>query len=339
MDSLLCDEVWLTENSKSDSRHNVNGCFYTTKEDCREAFEICLQKELSYMPESGYRDHLQSSGLSLARFRAMLWLAKSQSRLNLSCQSVFNAANYFDRFLSSKQCKGWKYWMFELLAIACLSVASKFGETAHPFHEIQMEDLDHSFQSNLIQWMELTLLKTLGWRLGSVTAYSYIELLMSNFIDTLSSFLLGELTTRVNELLLGALSDSELVEFRPCTIAISAVKCVIKELELPSTANSHLAYINSLIPGDQKDDIIKCHKILEGKLAYPLLLHNSMDRRRYCICPPSPVTVLKREQVEACGCQGDHLSLFKMPNLKSSNMIKWKREVDHDQCDEIGTEL
>ncbi|KAI8560530.1 hypothetical protein RHMOL_Rhmol04G0263600 [Rhododendron molle] len=309
MDSLLCDEVWLTENSKSDSRHNVNGCFYTTKEDCREAFEICLQKELSYMPESGYRDHLQSSGSSLARFRVMLWLAK-----------------------------GWKYWMFELLAIACLSVASKFGETAHPFHEIQMEDLDHSFQSNLIQWMELTLLKTLGWRLGSVTAYSYIELLMSNLIDTLSSFLLGELTTRVSELLLGALSDSELVEFRPCTIAISAVRCVIKELELPSTTNSHLAYINSLIPGDQKDDIIKCHKILEGKLAYPLLLHNSMDRRRYCICPPSPVTVLKREQVEACGCQGDHLSLFRMPNLKSSNM-KRKREVDHDQCDEIGTEL
>ncbi|KAG5553954.1 hypothetical protein RHGRI_011726 [Rhododendron griersonianum] len=196
MDSLLCDEIWLTENSKSDSRaRNVNGCFYTTKEDCREAFEICLQKELSYMPESGYRDHLQSSGLSLARFRVMLWLAK-----------------------------GWKYWMFEVLAIACLSVASKFGETAHPpFHEIQ-------------------------------------------------------------------------------------------------------------------DDIIKCHKILEGKLAYPLLLHNSMDRRRYCICPPSPVTVLKREQVEACGCKGDHLSLFKIPNLKSSNM-KRKREVDHDQCDEIGTEL
>lgn len=74
-----------------------------------------------------------------------------------------------------------------------------------------MEDLDHSFQSNLIQQMELTLLKTLGWRLGSVTAYSYIELLMSNFIDTLSSFLLGELTTRVSELLLGALSGKKQV--------------------------------------------------------------------------------------------------------------------------------
>lgn len=74
---------------------------------------------------------------------------------------------------------------------------------------LQMEDLDHSFQSNLIQWMELTLLKTLGWRLGSVTAHSYIELLMSNFIDTLSSFLLGELTTKVSELLLGALSGKK----------------------------------------------------------------------------------------------------------------------------------
>lgn len=28
--------------------------------------------------------------------------------------------------------QGWRYWMFELLSIACLSVASKFHETSPP---------------------------------------------------------------------------------------------------------------------------------------------------------------------------------------------------------------
>jgi hypothetical protein len=68
-----------------------------------------------------------------------------------------------------------------------------------------MEDLGHSFESTTIQWMELTLLKALEWRLGSTTAYSYIELLMYS-IDSLKPHLHEEITTRVTDLLLGAIS-------------------------------------------------------------------------------------------------------------------------------------
>ncbi|XP_057513909.1 putative cyclin-D7-1 [Actinidia eriantha] len=338
VDSLLCDEVWLTSptaanhshaTAKSKSAESDSGCtFYMSKEDCEHAFAICFQKEVTYMPQCGYKDHLQSCGLVLARFRAMQWLLKSQSRLNLSCQTVFNAANYFDRYLSMNQCTGWKYWMVELLAIACLSVASKFGETAHPpLHEIQMEVLDHSFQSSLIQRMELTLLKALGWRLGSITAYSYIELLMCD-IDkySLNSLALGQLTTKVTELLLGTLSDSKFLEFRPGVIAISALRCVIKE-SLPSTKMSNLTSLSRLIPQHQKDDLIKCYKIMEEKLAHQF--HNSIAQRSrysYC-CPPSPVTVLTMEQVEMCNFSV-HTPIFKIHGfecLKSSKM-KRKRE-------------
>ncbi|CAL5422603.1 unnamed protein product [Camellia sinensis] len=244
MDSLLCDEVWLTTSPTTTIlNHDYGGSFYTTKEDSQQAFDICLQKEIGYMPESQYQDHLQSSGLILARFRAMQWLLK-----------------------------GWKYWMVELLAIACLSVAYKFGETTHlPLHEIQMEDLDHSFQSSLIQRMELTLLKTLGWRLGS---------------------------------------NSKFVEFRPCVVAISALRCVIQD-SLPSpTYNAHLDHITRLIPEDQKDDLIKCHKIMEEKMVWP----------------SSPVTVLKMEynwQVDLSLFNKMHG--FNINQLKSSKM-KRKRE-------------
>ncbi|KAL6998351.1 hypothetical protein U1Q18_008475 [Sarracenia purpurea var. burkii] len=225
--SLLCDEVWLTtipptptildhnqtpDKSRSDS---YSGSLYTDKdkeEDWEQALNVCLEKELGYMPEPGYQDRLQLSGMVLSRFRVIQWLVKSQSRLNLLCQTVFNAANYFDRFVSMNQCK--------------------------------MEDLDHSFQSGLIQRMELTLLKTLEWKLGSITPYSYIDLLMCD-IESTNSFLLGDLTSRLTELLLDTLLDYEFLGFRPAVIAISAVRCVIGG-SLPST------YMTRLIPEDQK---------------------------------------------------------------------------------------
>lgn len=70
---------------------------------------------------------------------------------------------------------------------------------------LKMEDLGHSFQSRKIQQMELALLEALGWRLGSPTAYSYVELLMRS-IDSLKPHVHEELTTRVTGLLLGAIS-------------------------------------------------------------------------------------------------------------------------------------
>lgn len=100
----------------------------------------------------------------------LISIFQSRSRLNLSLETVFSAANYLDRFISMNQwhvrnnefwnsfflCsfsnyfwtenfllkytwQGWKYWMVELLSVACLSVASKFTESFTPsFDEIQV---------------------------------------------------------------------------------------------------------------------------------------------------------------------------------------------------------
>ncbi|OMO97236.1 hypothetical protein COLO4_14758 [Corchorus olitorius] len=126
MENLLCDEVWLSSSSSSSNSpgrttpdvhhshdHERERCilikgfddsFYSTKEDSEQAFSICLEKELSYMPEPGYLDYLQSNNLVFPRFRAVQWLIKTCSRLNLSAGTIFSAANYLDRFLSMSQC-------------------------------------------------------------------------------------------------------------------------------------------------------------------------------------------------------------------------------------------
>ncbi|KAE8687007.1 hypothetical protein F3Y22_tig00111027pilonHSYRG00727 [Hibiscus syriacus] len=80
MDDLLCDEVWLSSPETEYCRLKDNGyadSFYTTKEDSEQAIVICLEKELSYMPEPGYLDYLLSSNLVFARFRAVQWLIKA----------------------------------------------------------------------------------------------------------------------------------------------------------------------------------------------------------------------------------------------------------------------
>ena len=85
-----------------------------------------------------------------------------------------------------------------------------------------MEDLEHSFRSSTIQQMELTLLEAIGWRLGSTTAYSYVELLMWS-TDSMKPYPHEEFITRVTELLLGAISG----------ICIIFIYCVINMRLMP----------------------------------------------------------------------------------------------------------
>ncbi|KAH0638421.1 hypothetical protein KY285_035007 [Solanum tuberosum] len=195
------------------------------------------------MPKIGYVKFIKENCfIENARFKAIHWLIKSQRRWNLSFGTVFGAASYLDQFISLNKCQEWKYWMFELLSIACLSVASKFHETSPPqLLELQMEGVGHLFESTMIQRMELALLETLGWRLNSTTPYSYIELFQWS-INSLKT---------VNDLLLRILLDAKFLEFRPCVIAQSVVTCISEDLSL-LIDDSCFNNFTRLIPQDQK---------------------------------------------------------------------------------------
>ncbi|XP_017222376.2 putative cyclin-D7-1 [Daucus carota subsp. sativus] len=315
MDSLFCTEehVWLMmspaaavpdQTSFNTSETNINTtCVYSSgSQDFEEAFELYLQKEQTYMPQPGYVDRLELDRfISFCRRRAIHWLIQTRRRLNLSPETVSNAVNYLDRFISLNQCHGWKYWMVALLSVACLSIASKFGETSPPLLlDIQVEGLDHTFQPKLIQEMELKLLQTVHWRLNCKTPYSYVELMIRDF-----DFFTDELLTRVTDLLLLALClDCKLLTFRPSVIALCMLRCLPEKL-IPSAYSSHLAHFVNLIPQDQMESLIKCHKIMDSRLIDHL--YNILSSE-----PPygssSPVTVLNMAPlVERCDPQVDEL--------------------------------
>ncbi|XP_075510186.1 putative cyclin-D7-1 isoform X2 [Primulina tabacum] len=319
MESLLCNEVWLMNpllaQEDADDFHaknhavHVNSCFYSSKPDFEEVVGIFLEKESSYMPDIGYSKLLNSSSLiSTARFTAVSSLLKSQRRMNLSPGTVFNAVNYLDRFISmTRECQGWKSWKFELLSTACLSVASKLNEsTTFPLHEFQMENSQQdSFSPGLIQQMELTLLKTLAWRMDCSTPFSYIELMICS-IDSLNKTRLDDLISRVTQLLLDAVIDYKFLEFRSSVIAMSAVRCIYEN-------NASITPLNTMIPQKHMDDLIRCQKMMEKLWFKDHHSGNSL----------SPVTVLKVELYNCYDYRVD-LSLLKMPRV---NIIrKRKRE-------------
>ncbi|KAL6133176.1 hypothetical protein ACLB2K_065413 [Fragaria x ananassa] len=330
--SLLCDEVWPSSPLPTAKNYMIDcetlSMYARSKRDYDESFTICLEKEMSYMPQPNYVEYLCSIHLVIARFKSIQWFIKSISRLNLSLGTVFYAANYLDRFISMNHCNTWKYWMVELLSIACLSIASKFNDTSSPtLLEIQMEDLDYSFDSSTIQRMEMMVLEALGWRLASTTAYSYLELMLSLVSLDPGSFkpqIQEQLISRFNSLLLGSISDSKLLEFRPSVVAISALSCSLDKSLISSTASdTYLACATSLLDNDQKAELVKCQKIMEAQSVADDCLYNLLAHGVFHFCPSSPTTVLLKEKINLSQYHVD-FSVFNMraPNVDTAESTR-----------------
>ncbi|KAI4331705.1 hypothetical protein MLD38_029862 [Melastoma candidum] len=298
-EDLLCHEKWSAVMSPLG---NVDGkaggsCESrdadVSEEEFDHAVKICLEKEVGYMPGPGYAEMVREKDLVFARVRVMHWFIKSRSRLRLAHETIFLAANCFDRFISIFRSQEWEYWMLELLAISCLSVSAKFTEAVivPSLHEIQMEDLDHSFEHSAIQKIELTLLQTLGWRLSATTAYSYAE-----FLEFEPTFLCNN---RVHTLLLRPLLDIELIKFRPSVIAAAAISlsCAITDGESSDASLPKL--IGKIIPNeDQMGEVLECQRQMQRS-------SSNLGCLDY-YAPSSPVTVLGASRIDVKGTMADH---------------------------------
>ncbi|URE11980.1 Cyclin, N-terminal domain [Musa troglodytarum] len=192
-------------------------------EDRDDILRDLLRREHRYLPCHDYSHQLhRSSYLPAARTRAMQYIILVCNRLDLATGTAFNAVNYLDRFISMNCTVRWEDWMMELLSVACLSIASKMDEVSMPsLHDLQMEELGHSFEARTIQQMELTVLKTLDWRLACITPYTYVEVFTWG-----SSHVHSPYIPRTIELLLCALVDSRFLRFHPSTVAASALQAL-----------------------------------------------------------------------------------------------------------------
>ncbi|KAI3669566.1 hypothetical protein L6452_40806 [Arctium lappa] len=331
---LLCDEAWdmspvpVPSNSSrrppfDDDQTQKQYGNSITKEDCQHSFDTYLQKEVKYMPESGYKNFLETNRfVASSRFKAIQWFIHSQRRYNFFIGTVYNAVNYIDRFICINQCHGWNHWNMELLSVASLSIAIKFGETGPPsLHEMQ-EGLEYCFEAKLIQRMELKIMESLGWELNCITPHSYVELIAWELNSVIKPYILDQLTSRLNDDLLASTLDEALLVYRPSVIVMSGIRPVLEDF-FQSTSQDYLSHITSFIPSDQTHNLQSCYEMMHQILVRFRKSEASSN-------PSSPDTVLTKEQVAIHEGQVD-LSFIEGPDTKSK--LKRKRgggeEDDH----------
>ncbi|KAK9123925.1 hypothetical protein Sjap_013527 [Stephania japonica] len=319
---LLCDEDWLASTpppppppprqvNRLDKRTNykvakesTNNIIYMGSSSSHLVDQgslntqllDCLEREATYMPEREYVEGLRNSPqLVHARSRAINYFIKCRSRLNFVAETVFYAVNYFDRFVSKKGSEVVStVALVELLSIACFSLAAKFNEISGPqLQDFQMaggHDMENTFQSGEIRRVELRVLETLQWRLRCTTAYSYLEVLSTLLnMNSLRLQLQIALIARMSELILPTLYDPKFVEFKPCVVAASALRCGLEEV-LPSKSNFYLSTLINLI--NHKEEIENCYKVMEERVADPLYTLTTVSSGGYAYFPSSPVTVM-----------------------------------------------
>ncbi|ERN07977.1 hypothetical protein AMTR_s00012p00253010 [Amborella trichopoda] len=153
--------------------------------------------------------------------------------------------------------------------------------------------------------MELTVLKTLDWRLNAVTTYSFVDTFIGR-MGPLHYVLHDSLTARVTEFVLNTLlgivrtqySSLGVCPFNILNFSLScALRCALEEL-LPLMDGYHVSGLSSIIPQQQKDEIERCHECMELRLVDPLCSLTTS----YCrFSPPSPVTVMTTEHLGALG--------------------------------------
>lgn len=116
------------------------------------------------------------------RQEAVEWMLKVHSFYRFRPETAYLSINYLDRFLSARTLPR-KGWPMQLLSVSCLSLAAKMEERIVPIlTNLQIIKPRFLFKPKTVQRMELLVMKTLKWRLRTVTPFDFVH----HFISRIS---------------------------------------------------------------------------------------------------------------------------------------------------------
>ncbi|KAF7128928.1 hypothetical protein RHSIM_Rhsim10G0100500 [Rhododendron simsii] len=151
-------------------------------------------------------------------------------------------------------------WAIQLLSVACLSLAAKMEELNPPklskYHVSGIE-----FPSNGIHKMELMVLTTLEWKLGSITPFAYLNYFTAKFCIEFKDCKPQELASTATELILAVPKEINLMDFRPSVIAFAAILAASDDQLTGNAMEIKMSVIPSLgsLP---KDDVHSCYNLM-----------------------------------------------------------------------------
>ncbi|KAG8047252.1 hypothetical protein GUJ93_ZPchr0008g12686 [Zizania palustris] len=149
----------------------------------------------------------------------------------------------------------------QLLAVTCLSLATKMEETLMPsILELQIEGTRYIFDLRTVFRMELLVLNALDWKLRSITPFTFMYLFAYK-VDS-SGKHTRELIDRATKVTLAAIHDIEFLDHCPSSIAAAAVLCASSEIM--QLASIDLGTVVSwCIIGLHEEAIIRCYQLMQ----------------------------------------------------------------------------
>ncbi|PWA34851.1 cyclin-like protein [Artemisia annua] len=233
--------------------------------------------------------------LSVHRQDSINWILNAHAHFQFQPVTAVLAVNYFDRFLSAADGaaslewnNGWKY---QLLSVACLSLAAKMEEHDLPLlMDLQVSEPRFVFGSKTILKMELLVLSVLDWRIRPVTPFDFIDYFV---LMAPSKYVTDEVYFRwkCSDLVVKTIKGVDFLGFRPSVIAAAAVICVIGEgAEVPECFYQTV----------NKEMVRSCHRLMNEYLLDTCPLADHKVPKRPAEPPASPDGVLDAVTCISC---------------------------------------
>ncbi|KAD2393146.1 hypothetical protein R6Q59_012768 [Mikania micrantha] len=210
-------------------------------------------------------DYLRRSVHLTHRQDSINWILNAHAHYHFQPLTAILSVNYFDRFLSSTgagtgagaSLKWNNGWEFQLLSVACLSLAAKMEEPEVPLLlDIQVSEPRFVFEPKTVQKMELWVMERLKWRLRSVTPFDFIhyfifKLPRSSCSDEQRLYMI------CSDLIMKTIRVIDFLGFRPSVIAAAAViSGAGRGVEIPE---GYYEKVN-------KEMVRSCHQLMEEYL-------------------------------------------------------------------------
>ncbi|XP_022149248.1 cyclin-D2-1-like [Momordica charantia] len=255
------------------------------------------------MPRRDYVRRCRDRSIDVtARQDSINWILKVHEHYNFKPITAVLSVNYFDRFLSSNFLPRPNGWPFQLLSVACLSLAAKMEEPQVPLLlDLQIFEPKYVFEPKTVQRMELWIMSNLNWRLRAVTPFDFLHHFISNLLSS-SATATGDGDGEDSHRLFSASSDlilstTRVIDFLglpPSAIAAAAVLCAAGErFDSPAVCSHFLA-------ANRVEMVRSCHQLMEEYVidTCPAALRKQRSGEAEQPAPPSPVGVL---DAAACG--------------------------------------
>ncbi|XP_061338917.1 cyclin-D5-1-like [Gastrolobium bilobum] len=266
LSSLMCEEGEDSFFEAEDEHAGIdsldNPCF-VFEDDEEEYIEFLFGQEMGF----GSHNHFLSSDdyssrywLRSARMDAIDWIFNTQARFGFKIQTAYLSVTYFDRFLSKRSIDESKPWAIQLLSVASLSLAAKMEEQkVPPLSEYPIAE--YRFENKVIKNMELLILCTLEWKMGSATPFSYLHYFVSKFCPGSRP---ETIITKATEHIVAMVKDVNLMDQRPSIIASAAILAAFDATLTRKAMDLRISVISSW--GNlESGHVFSCYSLIQEK--------------------------------------------------------------------------